>query len=231
MDVFPSSLFPPSKLRWKIAGSPVTGGQPISGPPATSDLSVGGWWVAEFSVGKLWRPNDIKAWRALSGRLRNGAVAFMVPCLDWFQPWPSVLPNGAPSVPHSDGASFLDGSLYAGGAITASLSADAALRDTTATIAVTVGAALTGGEYFSLTGASGNKRLHLIHTVETEDGTNYSIGFTPPLREDYAEGAAVDFQSLGCTMKLGTDALDDVWMTMEAPFKASPSIRFAETDC
>lgn len=236
MDTFPSLIFPPQKLRWRIGGSPISGGQPISGPASTGDLSGGGWWIAEMTNVQLTKLPQVLAWRALAGRLRNGAVAMTLQCLDYGAPYPTGVsldqppaPPSAPFVPHADGSPFDDGSLYRSGSISSALVFNAALRSTTIVIGFYYGGPLRGGELFSITGALYGKRMHLVTRV-TDDGSGlFTVDIIPPLREDHLSGDVIEFEDLGCVMKLSQSAIDSVWPTMEPPFKASPSVVFEES--
>lgn len=229
MLVFPSLLLGPSELGWRIAGTPLTGGQPISGPSYDGELSGGGWWEVTHKISRIQKLPLVKWWRAAAVLLKNGAVPVCVPVLDYGQPWPNGTPQAAPLETFSDGSSYSDGTQLQPNVILAKLVGDTALRSASATIQLLAGAPLIGGEYFTLVGASGEPRLHLVGSVIDQGGGVYDVEFLPPLREDYTDGTEVDFQRPRCTMKLDSRALDGVWPVWKAPFTASPSVSFRET--
>ncbi|HEY1630794.1 MAG TPA: hypothetical protein VGF56_05730 [Rhizomicrobium sp.] len=228
IETFQNTLFPSVGLQWALAGTVVTGGQPISGPPPAPDISGGGWWTAQCDIKLLTSTAEIRMWRALAVRLGSGAVPIVVPVIDVAQPWPAGF-TGAALVPHSDGSPFSDGSLYETGIISYAVTGDASLRATSMQVTRSMGSAIKGGEFFTLTGPTYGDRLYLIGAVTDVDGDLFSISFLPPLREDYADGTFADFQKPRCTMKLSASALSSIWPKIERPYRGQPSITFEET--
>lgn len=237
MDFFPVSLFPPSAFHWDVAGTPQTGGTPVSGPPQTADASCGGWWVCDFDVARLEGVEQFKTWRAMMGRLRVAAGRIVVPVIDICQPWP----DGVFTLPDTGRfaaiSTYSEAGLFAADAINATLAADAfapawptpAAAPTVTQIEMNAGAPLTGGEYFSATGDDGLPHLHWIAEVTAIVGNVYTVTITPPFRQDFATGKRLEFDTPCCAVKLDPASIGNVLPRVGSGFVASPSVRFIET--
>lgn len=232
-DRFPIRIWPPGTHRWYPQAAAITGGQPISGAQQTADLSTGGSWVCEYSA-TLRTRQQWSAWRAFLVTLNAGVGLVEVPVLDMLQPWPGgVIPQPQP---HSDLTPFDDLSLYDTQPISAVLAANAympawpapATPPTQAQIQILAGAALQGGEWFSVTGPNGEVRLHMIGRIMSVVGDVSTVSFIPPLREDLAAGTLVDFNEPRCTMKADIGSIADAWPEVTPPFYGRPTIRFLE---
>lgn len=237
MDRFPAVLFPPAEWQWRIDGASLMGGQPISGAPQTADMSAGGWWVCEWSPAMLFQPAQYSQWRMYLGRLNSGVGLVEMPLIDSLQPYPpgsrvvTADPSGAPIT--------LDPSLgdLTADLITAQLAADAYMpawpnppvAPTQAQIQISVGAALQGGEYFSVYGPSGSVRLHMITELLAIVGEVATVSVVPPFREDMDAGTALDFNNPRCTMKLDIASAKDAWPKLSGAMVSRPTIRFLES--
>jgi hypothetical protein len=237
LDLWPLSALLPKSWSVALEGSPASGGTPISGPPQTADLSCGGWWSITM---ELWL-NSLAASHAYRGMLASARVSssyFVVPVLDALQPWPAGGPGSSVPIGFGDAAAFSDGALFTGDRITAALAANAyapaypapPAAPTVAQIQITAGGALNGGEYFTLIGPSGCPRLHMIGRVLNVSGNVYTVNFTPPLRENYASGTAVEFDRPACTMTFDKTALAQAWPRYTPGFVASPVVRLVEAN-
>ena len=211
----PASLFAPSEWSWRLAGTALVGGVPISGAPQTADVSAGGWWVCDWQVGILRTHAQHGAWRAMLGLMNSGVQLIELPVIDALKPWPVG---------------------FQGDPIDAALAADVympaypapATSPRLAQIAVAVGAALQGGEYFTVVGPSGAPRLHMVTQVTGVAGGVSTVTITPPFREDMAAGTSVDFNDPRCTVKADLESLKDAWPRLSPPFLARPKISFLE---
>ncbi len=235
MLVFPLDLLPAARFRWRIAGATLSGGQPISGAPQSGEASAGGWWVLDLEMGNLYEPDQIRTWRALLVTLMTGKTPIAMQVFDTLQPFQDGF-NPWADVPFSDGAAFSDGALFVGDPLDVQLAAAAYMPawpappepPTQADFQLNVCGPFRGGEYFSLVGASGNPRAHLIGSVELV-GAATRVTFKPPLREDYAAGTQVAVTRPFCLVKYDiTQPAENAWLMMEPPFKGKPSIRFVE---
>ena len=235
MDQFPIAALTPSSWRWDIAGAVLSGGQPVSGPPQTADAACGGWWIFEMDV-TLFDVAQHKVWRAIFGKLKTANSKIAVPVLDAGQPWPSGV-SGDAGARFSDDTTFSDGSLFGSDSIDATLAANAyapaypspAAPPTQAQITLTTGKPLEGGEYFSVTGTSGDPRLHLVTRVLAVAGDVYTVEVTPPFREDYASGTRCEFDSPLCAMKLDIGSIGNILPALSPGFVGKASVRFVET--
>jgi len=91
-------------------------------------------------------------------------------------------------VPFGDGAHFSDGSTWSLSQPSAPLVTDAAAGDETITVPASYfSGAVSAGVFFGL-----NDWLHQVDGWE-EDGDNYVLTISPPLREDAAVGDEADF--------------------------------------
>jgi hypothetical protein len=233
--VWPQCMLRPSEWTWSIDGAFVVGGQPISGPPQTAEISTGGSWMYEHQVAILRTPAEVGTYRALLSQLFQGRRTLIVPVIDALKPVPPGL------VPWSDPAPFSDLSEWAGGLVKAFLATAGYMPASPpppsppnqAQITITTGQALQGAEYFSVSGPSGAKRLHLIHsilatTTNADGSVTYTVEFNPPFREDMAALTPVDFDTPGCTMKVDVASVKDAWPRMGVRFFAQPKITFRE---
>ena len=131
---------------------------------------------------------QIKFLRVLEGLMNGGASPVIVPALEAaFAPWAGGVIPANP---------------YAGGAISIATSADAALRSSGIFAHVTTGAALVGGERFSITHATLGKRFYTVVAAGAPSSGTQLLAISPPLREATLSGAAMDFETPGCVMRL-----------------------------
>lgn len=227
-DSISLNLLRTRRLRWRIAGSPLNGPTPISGPPQRGRIDGGGWWVAELDGVPLNRAAQLRVWRALMVTWDTFAESVIVPVYDQpIIPRPGEWVAGLPLAPHSDDTPFSDGTYYDSPTIDAQLVGGIARRATSCQIQVTTGGPLLGGEYFTLVGETGFPRLHLIGRLTDEGEGLYTVQFGPPTREAYDDATPVDFDRPRLVMDFD-DANEDAWPWIEPPFKGRPSPRFLE---
>lgn len=182
-DVWPWDLLTPRSERAGLRGVAMTGGPSTSGIVRSSRLDGGGLWVIEQDF--LFHSRaQIKAARAIEAGLDGGSGEIIVRVFELpFAP----IGAEASSVPFSDDSTFSDGTEFLSVPAGAALTAIAALRATTLSLTMIVGA-LEGGERFSITHPTKGRRLY---TVTRVDGA--SITIRPPLREACASGTELDF--------------------------------------
>jgi hypothetical protein len=232
---FPLVLFAPSEWTWRIVGAPLIGGQPISGPPQTAEVTGGGYWMAEWTPALLSPSRGLAAWRAIVAELSSGVSLLEVPVLDALQPWPAGV--AASLVPFSDGSTFDDLSEFFSDAIDATLFADAYMPaspappapPTQAQIEFTAGGALMGGEYFTVVGPSGFAKLHMVTRILSTAGNVATVCVRPPFREDMAAGTLVDFNRPRCVMKADLSSVEKAWPRMRSAMVSEAAITFMES--
>lgn len=236
---WPAALLAPSEWQWRLAGAALSGGQPISGAPQTADISTGGWWVCEWQVGILRTAEQHSQHRALLGQLTSGVQLIEVPVIDILQPWPggsgdpanlTADPSGAPIDADPGLGEITVDNIVAQLAAAAYMPAypAPATPPNQAQIEISAGAALQGGEYFTVIGPSGAPRLHMVTSILSVAGNVSTVTVVPPFRENMAAATAVDFNEPRCTMKVDLASLKDAWPRLTAPFVARPKLIFLE---
>ncbi|MBI1682392.1 hypothetical protein [Caulobacter hibisci] len=226
-DRLPHAFAAPDALRWSDTGGIITGGAPIFGEEQERSANGGGAWVASCSGIRLETEADQRTWEALILGWSMGDTKVVVPrCAGKLK---AVFARPLARVTHSDGTPFSDGTLYAGGHFGA-LAAPLALRDTTAQIILPEGAALLGGEPFTLVGNVYQERLYGVRrvlAVDVETNT-YTVLFAKPAREAYPAGAEVDFGDPRCLMRARM-ADGTAWPEYDPAWHADVSMVFRET--
>lgn len=194
MDYWPRHLFPAMDVRWRLQNRVISGGMPVIGPARAVGTIGAGLWVCEMTGIWLYRPEQLKAARALDMILDGGLTSLVVgSCETALAPW--AVPTDP--VPHSDGSPFSDETLYAGAAPTGTVVAAAALRATSLQIELPTGATLTGGEAFSIRHPNKGERRYQVARVNGD-----VVTFRPELREAVTAGTKVHFAEVGCVMRL-----------------------------
>lgn len=158
-------------------------------PPVTATVDSGGWWQWTVSGMQAYRPEHVKLLRAFAMMVRGGERV-RVPVIDD----PQLLgPLPAPA-PFSDGSTFDDGSLFAGGLVDAVFDDDVGLRDDEAVIWIRSGQALTGGEFWSVERAyERGPELHLNGPVEALGSDRWKVRLGPHFRQGHFAGTEVNF--------------------------------------
>lgn len=191
-DVWPYDLLTPRAERARLQGVAITGGQSVGGIVRSARMDGGGLWVIEQEFFAHSRA-QIKALRAIEAGLDGGTGEIVVRVFE--TPFAPVGAD-ASTVPFSDDSSFSDGTEFASVPVGATLTASAALRATTLSLTMIVGA-LEGGERFSIDHATKGKRLYTVSRIDGDD-----ITIRPPLREAVASGTELDFKTPGCVCRL-----------------------------
>lgn len=191
-DVWPYDLLTPRSERARLQGAAMTGGQSVGGIVRSSRLDGGGLWVIEQEFFAHSRA-QIKALRAIEAGLDGSSGEIVVRVFE--VPFAPV-GSDASTVPFSDNSTFSDGTEFASVPAGATLTASAALRATTLSLTMLVGA-LEGGERFSITHATKGKRLYTVSRIDGDD-----ITIRPPLREACDSGTELDFTTPGCVCRL-----------------------------
>ncbi len=211
MTVFDPSLFSPQGFRIRPQRMTVSGPVSLSGVQQVQSMP-GGLWVAEVSNMRLNTRERILAFRRFVGQARGGAREFEVLIQDKRQgPWPVV---GGQRV-------------YTPGGIVATVTSAALLNDTVIGITVTSGGTVEAGQHFSLTGTRRGKRIYRLVEVTALGGGAYTVEIETGLREDTASGAAVDFETPGCTMRVANP--DEIEPAVSFQKRASASVVFVES--
>ncbi|OGT55473.1 MAG: hypothetical protein A3E01_09195 [Gammaproteobacteria bacterium RIFCSPHIGHO2_12_FULL_63_22] len=166
--------------------SVISGGVALSGEEDVIATDGGGRWEIAFEGVTLRTPAQIKAWEAWEGYLGRGKTDCLVPILSLAhanRPVHGRLPLVASKLVYDDPV-FPTSVAYSASAIAATIGAAAALRATIVAITVAKGAALVGGEKFSVGGRG-------YRVVRPLGAGFYQI--EPPLREAVSAGATCIF--------------------------------------
>lgn len=207
--VLPSCFSNRAECVWDRPAALASGGVSVfGGAPQDRRMDGGGAWRARLDGIVLLDAARQRTWQALMTRWTMGDLVIDVP-----YPWTRLRADFAGdlvSTEWSDGVPFDDGSLFAGGDGFAVLDAAIALRDYSATLVLPPGAALQGGEPFTLVGTTYGPRLHFVsavtEVVADPDGDTVTIEFGPNAREAYLAGADVDFRTPRCRMRAQPDS-------------------------
>lgn len=213
--------FTPTGLRWRLVDSVIEGPSGLGLPAARISTDGGGWWVAQFDEMKAATPLHHRALRAMTLRMRGGRV-FDVPFIE-------QAPTGALStVPFSDGTTFGDGSEFVSGAMTAVLAADVALNDDTATIQISTGHVLQGGDVFSIdNGPLLGSSMFATSEVEEVSPGLWSVEIGPQFRRAHPAGTALNFNDPHCAMRL-EDPEGAMWPRIVRGWHGTASALFVE---
>jgi hypothetical protein len=181
--VFPSRLFAPSSLQARLVGQAITGGASLSGEAQFADVAGGGRWVADFGEATLWTREKILAWRRFTGACDGGAAEAVVPLTDRRQQPVTGAYAGTDTIGLDTWAASVAAVPHQ---ITATVTADAALGETSLTFTYTGPLPLLGGEFFSIEHPTWGWRLYEFIRIDSGgvgDGGSTTATFRPPLRQ------------------------------------------------
>lgn len=203
--------FHPEAFRIDLKRMTLDGPASLSGVQNAQSLP-GGAWVAECANVRLNSRSRLLSWRQFVARARGGAREFEVLLQDKRQgPWPVVAGRR----------------VYTPGSIVATLTAAASLNDTEIGITVASGGTVEAGQHFSMTGTRWGKRLYRLVEVTSLGAGAYSIEIETGLREDFATGAAIDFETPGCTMRVANPS--EIEPSVRLGKQAASSVVFIES--
>lgn len=193
MLTFPYETIRARSYSLDLVGSVISGGITSAGQQQRVNAAGGGLWSLRLGFNRLNTPDQIRSWRAIQYGSQGGVVPVNIAICDLRQaPRPS---NWAPSsgVPHSDGSSFSDTSLYASPSISAVLASDAPLRATTVRMTFDGDSVPLGGEFFSLGYGDDQNEIKAVLTATHVSGNTYDLTFVPPLRAAHTAGESVNW--------------------------------------
>lgn len=195
---WPWSVLPPRNLSVDIAPRNLAGPSSVSGKTQVVSSDAGLWKISLEQIPVV-SDDSIKTFRAIDTLLEGRLNAIVVPISRFYQP---VHPDADTlglydPVPHSDGATFSDGTGYVGGSIKVTAAHDAAVRATSLGVLVSYGGDIQPGQHFSL-----NERLYRIRTFDPASG---AMTFRPPLRDAVTTGTELNFDDPVCRVRLASD--------------------------
>jgi len=190
--VFPSCFFGIYAKDVDIMTSRISGGKSLSGIEDTIATDGGGRWYANADSVALHKREKIMGWRAFVSATGGGVDPFIFPICDArHQPV-----QGKTRVPHSDGTSFDDDTLYSQGDCSVFIAENAPLRATTIKVTIqSLGRPLIGGERFTIVHETWRERAYQIGQITDLTATSATLQFHTPLREAVTAGTPVDFNN------------------------------------
>lgn len=217
MRVFPTCLFHFDGQDVDIERRTLSGGVALSGDEDTIAVDGGGRVYAQFSDAYLDEPEVLLAWEAISTRFGEGN-AIIVPLAVYEHQM-----MGAPTMPPG-GLPWWDEDDFAGGDTGVEIGADAVLRATQFTIAVSfLTNPIRAAQWLSIDHPTWRHRAYKIAEVISDDGVTAVVSVRPPLREAVTAGTAVDFTDPKCVMKI-----DGQMPSPKTGGFAAGSVRFVE---
>lgn len=218
MRVFPTYAFSFSDMEADIERRVITGGTALSGSEDIVGADGGGRVVAAFGEPYLDETDYALAWRACASVLKGGITPVIVPLGDLRHQFNADLryPSSLPWWTEAE---------YATGSSGVSLSANAALRATTLSLAISfLPGPLRAGMWLSIDHATMRHRAYQIDEVVSQSGTAAQIKISHPLRETTTTGVAVEFHDPRCVMRLDGEMRSPTNMG----FVSGSAIRFVE---
>lgn len=124
-------------------------------------------------------------------------------------------------MPHSDDALFDDGSSYVSFPIIIEAAADALAGAASISVSKILAGRIDPGMDFSI-----GHRLYRVRKIESQSSVAAVLKIWPTLREDVAEGEALDFYRPVCKVRLATDR--EMNLSLELGRYDTPSVQFIE---
>lgn len=216
LATFPTCQFSFASREITVRANVISGGVALNGEESIIVTDGGGRWVAEYQDAPLNTREKVMSWRAQRALLNGGTRPVIFPICDArHQPV-----AGKVRVPHSDGTSFDDDTLYSGGDCSVFAASSEPLGRTWMTInPVALGKPLIGGEKFSIDHPTWRDRLYEIYFIEGD-----FIKFRPRLREAVPAGTELNFSNPRCVMRLS----GEMPAPLSGPRFASGSITLVE---
>jgi hypothetical protein len=218
MRVFPTYAFAFSDMEADVERRTITGGTALSGSDDVVGADGGGRVFAQFGDPYLDETEMALAWKVCASVLKGGVTPVIVPLGDLRHQFNRDLryPVSLPWWTEAE---------YATGDSGVALSADAPLRATTLSLAISfIPAPLRAGMWLSIDHATMRHRAYQIDEVVSQSGTAAQIVIGHPLREATDFGTAIELHDPRCVMRLDGE--------MRAPsnmgFVTGSAIRFVE---
>jgi len=191
MYIFPVHLFNPASVKAKPRARVIDGGTSLNGDSDAISADGGGRWYIAYSGIELRTPDLDRWWTQWDSYLLGGARAVLVPLLS-LRTAPRGIAGGKVkrvSGLYTDDTVYPTVVRYASPEIVAVTVGNVGIRETVATINVTQGARIRGGETFSV-----GRRAYVIERVISHSGQVATVVFSPPARAAITNGASVNFE-------------------------------------
>ncbi|WKL57235.1 hypothetical protein Q1W73_16455 [Asticcacaulis sp. ZE23SCel15] len=198
MITWPHKLWSAPQVGWTPSLATTSGGQAANALNTYAVTDGGGKWTASLSGIWLRKRDHLLAMRAIQPALARYETIILPSCECRFKPIPAPITKCHASVPHSDDATFSDGTEYDGGVIDI-YGAAASLRAVYLRVSISAAAGLRGGEHFSIDHVNEGRRMYVIESLSDDDPN--LIRVWPPLREAVSDNTVLDFDAPSCVMR------------------------------
>lgn len=197
---WPMQLLTPAHPGFTPSGGIRVGSPALSGLQLFDNLDGGPIWKARLLQIPIDCREKILAAQLVEGLALSGVGLFSIP--RYPRDRSPGADFGALGVPHSDGSSFDDGSLYAGSSVSFEFVGDHDLFDAEVVVSGVPIRPFIGGEEFSVFYPAIGHRMHRIMGIEEVAPGSYIFEISPPLRADTADGTELEFDRPECTMRM-----------------------------
>lgn len=202
---WPSAILKPAAIEANVVAFSRSGGVTLGGLQRVVRTDRG-WWSVAYKGIALDTPAQRRVWNAIAAHCGGMAGLMAVPVWSFDSaPWPVGTVNGRVLVPHSDGTSHGDGSLYAQSPIRVTLVDAVAIGATSVKLRI-------GGGIDELTGVrfSYEHALYRTGIPTLVDGTDWTVPVSPAIRAPIPAGADLEFGLPTCLVRLADDRTMDV---------------------
>ncbi|MBD9640736.1 hypothetical protein IB277_31045 [Ensifer sp. ENS07] len=209
----------------EIAANPVpfsrSGGRTINGLERTIRTDCGFWSIALNGV-MLHSKAQRRVWNALRTGLGGRSGLIVIPAWSWdTAPYASGEFEPDVYVPHSDGTSFSDGTMYRQGSISVRCAEDVPIGATKIRLQVLEAENDLAGVRFSF-----NHALYETGPAVSITGSTWEVGLFPAVRAPIRANADLEFNRPTCLAHLQDDRGMDV--SMNPSMISEHSVNFVE---
>ncbi len=219
--VWPEALLSPLEFRAHLVPFTRSGGRTLGGlmPSIRTDL---GHWRIELGGIPMHGQAKLRTWDAIDSYLGGSSGRIAVPAWSMDSaPYSSGKEEPLVLLPHSDGSSFSDGSLYQQNAISVASVGATAIGATVISMRLINGAADLSGVRFSY-----NHALYKTGQVVSVEDDIWTVRITPSVRELIPPGADLEFDRPTCVCNLAEN--DGMQRSMNADRFERASVSFVE---
>lgn len=198
--MWPTKLLAPAEARTNLVPFTRSGGTSLGGVTPKTRTDLGHWEIDLVDIPVLTTAQR-RAWKAIRSILSGGSGLVIVPA--WSidtAPYASGDFEPPGLVPHSDGASFSDGTLYSQNAISIISEDNVPIGATVMRVRIINGATDIAGTSFSYKHA-----LYEIGNIEGGNDVLKRVRITPSVRQVIPAGADLNFDMPTCICHLADD--------------------------
>lgn len=219
--VWPEKLLSPLECRAYLVPFTRSGGRTLGGVKPSTRTDLGHWRIDIMGI-PMHGAAKRRTWDAIDSYLGGASGRIAVPA--WAMdsaPYASGKEEPLIEVPHSDGSTFSDGSMYQQNAISVVTVGVTAIGATVMSMRLIAGAADLSGVRFSY-----NHALYKTGQVVSVEADIWTVRITPSIRELIPAGADLEFDRPTCVCNLLED--DGMQRSMNADRFERASVSFVE---